>query len=140
MNVAGSHVAIVTGGATGIGGAIARRLAADGARVLIADINGELAAENADRIRSDGGTAVAIYADVADHSSIQAMIRDAVDRWGRLDILVNNAFPATEALLGGAEEVTEDQWVLGRSLLLDSLFFGANLSLLEDRWSVWGNV
>ena len=51
-----SRVAIVTGGATGLGGAIARRLAADGARVLIADINEELAASNVGRIEAAGGT------------------------------------------------------------------------------------
>ena len=58
--MAESRVAIVTGGATGIGGAIARRLAADGARVLIADINEELAASNVERIEAAGGTAAAI--------------------------------------------------------------------------------
>lgn len=140
MNAAGSRVAIVTGGATGIGGAIARRLAADGVRVLIADINDELATENADRIRSDGGTAVAIYADVADHSSIRAMISDAVDRWGRLDILVNNAFPAMEALPGGAEEVTEDQWDLGMALLVKALFLGAKHAVPEMRRIGGGNI
>ncbi|SVE05190.1 uncharacterized protein METZ01_LOCUS458044, partial [marine metagenome] len=59
-------VAIVTGGAMGIGGAISRRLAREGAKVLVADFNDEVAAENVERIRSAGGIAEAFHADVSE--------------------------------------------------------------------------
>ena len=134
------RVAIVTGGATGIGGAIARRLAADGERVLIADIADELSAANVAQIEADGGTAAAIHSDVSRHDDIREMIQDAVDRWGRLDILVNNAFPAMEALPGGVEEVTEEQWDFGMSLLVKALFLGAKYAVPEMRRIGGGNI
>ncbi len=134
------RVAIVTGGATGIGGAIARRLAADGDRVLIADTADDLAASNVARIEAEGGTAAAIHSDVSRHDDIREMIQDAVDRWGRLDILVNNAFPAMEALPGGVEEVTEEQWDFGMSLLVKALFLGGKYAVPEMRRVGGGNI
>ncbi len=134
------RVAIVTGGATGIGGAIARRLAADGERVLIADIADDLAASNVARIEAEGGTAAAIHSDVSRHDDIREMIQDAVDRWGRLDILVSNAFPAMEALPGGVEEVTEEQWDFGMSLLVKALFLGGKYAVPEMRRVGGGNI
>jgi len=78
------RVAIVTGGALGIGGATARRLAEEGARVLIADVNIEVADQNASTIRAAGGTAEALRTDVSVHGDVRAMVAHAVDRWGRL--------------------------------------------------------
>ena len=86
------QVAIVTGGATGIGGATARVLARRGAKVLIADIDEETAATNVQSILDANGTAVSIRVDVSKADDSQRMVREAVDRWGRIDILVQNAF------------------------------------------------
>jgi len=138
--MAESRVAIVTGGATGIGGAIARRLAADGERVLIADIADDLSASNVAQIEAAGGTAAAIHSDVSRHDDIREMVQHAVERWGRLDILVNNAFPAMEALPGGVEEVTEEQWDFGMSLLVKALFLGAKYAVPEMRRVGGGNI
>ena len=91
------RVAIVTGGAQGIGGATARRLAEQGARVLIADIDMEVGESNVATIRRAGGTVDLVRADVGKAQDIEAMVRKAVDLWGRLDILVNNAFDAGSA-------------------------------------------
>src|SRR3954454_21365457 len=74
MDRLAGQVAIVTGGATGIGGATARRLAEEGARVLIADVNLQVANENVDRIKSAGGTAEVVTADVGRHADIKAMV------------------------------------------------------------------
>ncbi|MDP2950416.1 MAG: SDR family NAD(P)-dependent oxidoreductase, partial [Chloroflexota bacterium] len=68
------QIAIVTGGAWGIGGASARRLAEDGAQVLIADVDLEGAKANAQRIRKAGGVAEAVRADVGRSADIQAMV------------------------------------------------------------------
>ncbi|MCL5264791.1 MAG: 3-oxoacyl-ACP reductase FabG [Chloroflexi bacterium] len=84
-------VAIVTGSAQGIGKAYAKRLAAEGARVVVADIAFAQAAETAAEIRASGGEAMAVNVDVTDEASTTAMARDTVDRYGALDILVNNA-------------------------------------------------
>ena len=86
------QVAIVTGGGQGIGGSCARRLAEEGAQVLIADIDAATAAANVAGIRAWGGTADSINADLSCHEDIKSMIDHAVQLWGRLDILVNNAY------------------------------------------------
>src|ERR671925_451594 len=91
-------VAIVTGGALGIGGATARRLATDGARVLIADVEEAAAGSNVQRIRDDGGTA----------DGVRGMVERAVDLWGRLDIVVNNAYSG--GMRGDAVELGEESW------------------------------
>ena len=81
-------VAVVTGGAQGIGEAIARAYAAEGARVVVADV----ATDKAEALARDlGGGAGAVHLDVGRQSSIDAMVKAVVERQGRIDILVNNA-------------------------------------------------
>src|SRR5215204_2186440 len=92
MSSVQGKVAIVTGGGMGIGGATARRLAKEGAKVLIADANLDAAKENVDRIRTAGGVAIGEQFDVAQQDDVRGMVERAVSEWGRLDILVNNAF------------------------------------------------
>ena len=88
MRLAGK-VAIITGGARHIGGAYARRIAAEGAAVVIADIlDGKPVANE---IRSQGGEALAVAADVSSEKDTKLMAEAAVKAFGRIDILVNNA-------------------------------------------------
>jgi NAD(P)-dependent dehydrogenase (short-subunit alcohol dehydrogenase family) len=84
-------VAIVTGAAQGIGEAYARALARDGASVVVADLNAELGEQVAKQITADGGTAVCTKVDVADPAATTAMAESTVDRFGGVDLLVNNA-------------------------------------------------
>jgi 3-oxoacyl-[acyl-carrier protein] reductase len=83
-----SKTALVTGAARGIGLAIASRLAADGARVALLDLDGAAADAAAKRI---GGGAIALAADVTKASEVESAVSRVVQEWGRLDILVNNA-------------------------------------------------
>ena len=87
-----TRVAIVTGAAQGIGRAIAHVLAQEGARVVIADINGEGAEKVAGEIMSLGSQAVAIKTDVSKDEEVAQLVRKTVDEFTRIDILVNNAF------------------------------------------------
>lgn len=85
------RVAIVTGGAQGIGAACAKALAEEGARVVVADLNELGATALAKEIAAAGGTALATRADIAVKAEVEAMVRFAVDHFGRLDILIANA-------------------------------------------------
>ncbi|WP_419844978.1 SDR family NAD(P)-dependent oxidoreductase [Candidatus Poriferisocius sp.] len=85
------RVAIVTGGGSGIGAAVSRRLAADGAAVAVLDLNDEWATATATAIEADGGSAIAIACDVADRTSIESGVDETVQKLGRPTILINNA-------------------------------------------------
>ena len=84
-------VAIVTGAGQGLGRAYAEALAAEGGSVVIAEINEGNAKDTAEAITAAGGTAVAVRTDVTDPDSCAAMVQAAVDQFGTVDILVNNA-------------------------------------------------
>src|SRR3546814_21023008 len=84
-------VALVTGAGSGVGAGIARLFAAEGGRVILADIDGEAAAAVAAAIERAGGAAVGLKADVTSRADVAAMMGAALDAYGRLDVLVNNA-------------------------------------------------
>jgi NAD(P)-dependent dehydrogenase (short-subunit alcohol dehydrogenase family) len=85
------RVGIVTGAARGIGAAIAERLAADGLAVCVADLDGAAAERQAERIAAQGGVALACQMDVTQPPSTRAMVDAVMARFGRIDVLVNNA-------------------------------------------------
>jgi len=85
------RAAIITGGAGGLGTPIAHGLIVSGASVIIADRDLDRAESLAGELRAAGGDAVAVHVDVLDEASVDAMVRRAVDQWGRLDILINTA-------------------------------------------------
>ncbi|MEO9778880.1 MAG: SDR family oxidoreductase [Sedimentitalea sp.] len=97
--------AIVTGGASGFGAGIVRKFCAEGARVMIADINGDAASDLATEI---GDLAVAQAVDVADGTSVDAMATGALERFGQVDILVNNA--GVTHLPAPMEDISEDDF------------------------------
>ncbi len=87
------RVAVVTGAGDGIGRGIARRLAAEGARVVVADFNQETGPRVAGELRDElGADAVFVHTDVRSQPDVMAMVDAARDRWGTVDILVNNAW------------------------------------------------
>jgi NAD(P)-dependent dehydrogenase (short-subunit alcohol dehydrogenase family) len=112
-------VAVVTGGASGIGAATVRRFIAEGARVVIADLQGEVAADLA---RSLGPDAMPFPCNVVHESEVAAAIQAAVDRWGRLDILFNNA--GFGGVMGPIEDTTVDEYEMTMNVLLRSVFLG----------------
>lgn len=84
-------VAVVTGAGSGFGEGIAKRFAGEGARVIAVDIHGDAAGRVVEEIESSGGTAKAVTADVSKGDDVARMITTAVDEFGALDVLVNNA-------------------------------------------------
>lgn len=86
------QTAIVTGAASGIGLAIAQRLASEGARLLIADLNAESIDKAVEAVKQAGAPdAAGAVCDVADEAAVEAAVKAALDRFGRLDVIVNNA-------------------------------------------------
>jgi 3-oxoacyl-[acyl-carrier protein] reductase len=84
-------VGLVTGAGSGIGRASAERFAREGALVVVVDLDAESAVATAAAIEAGGGEALAVPTDVADNDAVEAMTRAALDRFGRVDVLVNNA-------------------------------------------------
>src|SRR5437016_177434 len=82
---------LITGGASGLGGACAQLLAQQGAKVAIADLNGELGEELAARLKAAGNTAIFVKTNVTEEESMQAAVRAAVEAFGSLHVLVNCA-------------------------------------------------
>jgi NAD(P)-dependent dehydrogenase (short-subunit alcohol dehydrogenase family) len=100
-------VAIVTGGGGGIGGATARALAREGASVLVVDVNADAADSVAQGIRDASGVAESFRADLSEERDVEAVIADVVKRFGRLDVLHNNAALTDSDFLSADTAVTE---------------------------------
>lgn len=120
--------AVVTGGAMGIGQAIAFRLAEAGAGVMITDIAVEAAKQTAEQIRATGGKARAVLADVGSADDARKVVQAAVEAFGRLDILVNNAgvYPWSPAL-----EITPEMWDKTHNVNLKGMFFWSQIAAVE---------
>ncbi len=134
------RVAIVTGGAMGIGGGVARRLAADGASVVIADVEVDVASENAERIEQAGGRAIVIEANVAEDEDAQRIIDRALDEWGRLDILINNAFNPVPDTEGSVEDVPEPAWDAGIAGLVKPIYLAMRYAVPQLRDAGGGSI
>jgi len=100
-------VALVTGGAQGIGKAIALLLASHGADVAVWDINLEKAQETASEIQGLGTRSLAMKVNVADYREVEQMVEAIVGQWGRIDILINNAGITRDRLI---LRMTEEDW------------------------------
>ncbi|MCZ6539794.1 MAG: SDR family oxidoreductase [Chloroflexi bacterium] len=137
------QVAIITGGALGIGGATARKLASEGASIFIADFDDAAAAANVGRIEQAGGTASASHIDVSQSADIARMVNEAVDRYGRVDILIQNAFGVVAGesrIHGSAITVEEDDWDYGLDVLLKALYLGAKHVIPHMKAAGGGNI
>ena len=99
--------AIVTGAGEGIGEAIAKELASNGAKVACVDFNEESGNSTAKSINESGGEAVFIKTDISDPNQVKSMISDSLGFLGSIDILVNNA---AKFIFGAVEDVSQDQW------------------------------
>lgn len=107
MGTIDNRIVIVTGGAGGIGAAIAQRFANEGAKLAIADIDADAAKTTVAAIAANGADAIPIATDVTQKNSVVTMVKATLDRWGRIDILVNVA--------GGADrkpvvDMTAQDW------------------------------
>jgi NAD(P)-dependent dehydrogenase (short-subunit alcohol dehydrogenase family) len=115
------RVAIVTGGAKGMGSGIALKFAAEGCVVAVVDIDIKEAENTVAAIKKKGGKALAIYCDVTVEKQVKATVELVVKKYGKIDILINNAGGAH--IQAPIEELTEEQWDKVMDLNLKSHFF-----------------
>jgi 3-oxoacyl-[acyl-carrier protein] reductase len=134
----GGAVALVTGAARNIGRAIALELAAAGAAVIVNAKTSQVEAQGvADEIEASGGRATVMIADVTDPAAVAAMIAETVERYGRLDVLVNNAAVRDESLFG---DMTFARWHAVLAVVLDGAFLCTQSALPHLRASGRGAV
>ncbi|GAA2907096.1 glucose 1-dehydrogenase [Streptosporangium fragile] len=120
------RTALVTGAGSGIGRGIARRLAAEGARVACVDVKHDLADETVALITGEGGRALALSADVRDRAEVSAALEATAEAFGGLDYLVNNAGLVTMSSL---EELTDEEWDLVLDVNLKGVYIVTQLAL-----------
>ena len=129
--------AVVTGAASGIGAASALRFAAEGARVIVADIRLALAEEVASEIIARGGIASAVEVDVRHADAVEQMIERCVALYGRIDVLFNNAGTLRP---GTAVELSLKDWDLVMAVNVRSVFLGAKFAIPHMRSQGSGSI
>ena len=113
------RIAIVTGAASGLGKAIATTYAKEGAKVVVADLDGKAAEAAAEALRADGAEAMAVAADVTDEAAVDAAVARVVEAWGGVDILVSNA---GIQIVHPLEEFSYAEWKKMLAIHLDGAF------------------
>jgi 3-oxoacyl-[acyl-carrier protein] reductase len=130
-------VAIITGSARGLGAATARRLAQEGAKVVITDIQGELAQATAAALRAEGHAAHCVIADVTRSADVQRLVDETVATFGGVHILVNNAgFPRDKYLV----KMSEEDWDLVMGVMLKGAFLASKAVMPRLIEQGWGRV
>ena len=131
------RVALITGAGRGMGRASAERIAADGARVVVNDLDEARAAEVADRLVSEGAEAVGVAADVSDAVDVSRLVDTTSERFGGVDILVNNAGVLRRT---GILALDEDEWDLVLDVNLKGTYLCTRAVLPAMKEAGWGRV
>jgi 3-oxoacyl-[acyl-carrier protein] reductase len=136
------RVAIVTGGAHGIGRVYALRLASEGAAVVIADLDEPGAQAVVDEIEATGGRGLAVRCDISDEEAVDAMVAAAVATYGRLDILINNAsmFSVVPMSRVGFEEISRDEWSKMMDVNVAGTWLACKAAVPQMRTNGYGKI
>lgn len=119
-------VALITGAASGQGRAAAGLFAAHGARIVVADVDDDGSKETVELIEAEGGEAVAVHADVSLKDDAEGMVASAIDTFGRLDVLYNNA---AVQMSGTLEQCTEEEWDVTVATNLTAVFWACRRAI-----------
>ncbi len=136
MPLAG-RVAVITGAGSGIGEATARRFASEGAIVVVNDVDVERARRVVSEIQKDGGSGLAVAADVTKRDEVETMVTRVVTEFKRLDILINNAGINRDAM---SHKMSEEQWDQVLAVNLKGTFLCAQAALVRMRERNWGRL
>lgn len=130
-------VAIVTGSARGLGAATARRLAEEGAKVVITDINAELAQATAGALEADGLAVHCVVGDITKGADVQRLVEETVAHFGGVHILVNNAGAPRDKYL---VKMSEDDWDFVMAVMLKGAFLATKAVMPHFIEQGWGRV
>ena len=134
-----NKIVIITGAGSGIGKATAMHFAHHGAKVVVSDINLESAKKVADEIVTNGGQSLPIKTDVTNFEEVENLIRQTVDTFGQLDVMVNNAGIGPKKLLKTAE-YTLDDWDSVIAVNQTGVFYCMKLALVQMTKQGFGNI
>ena len=136
------RVAIITGGGHGIGKAYAVRLAAEGAKVVIAEVDGEAASTLAAELTAQGHHAIAVQTDVANEASVTNMAQQAVAIFGRIDVLVNNAaiFATVPMSRSPFDQISVDEWDRMMSVNVKGTWLASRAVVPQMRLQAYGKI
>lgn len=130
-------VAIITGAASGQGQAAARLFCREGAKVVVADMDANGGQETVSEIKASGGEATFVEVDVSKMADLQRMVKAAIDTYGKLNVLYNNAGFAG---IGGLEEITEEQWDRTLNVMSKGAFFATKFAVPEIKKAGGGSI
>ncbi len=130
-------VAIVTGGANGIGEGVAIKFAQEGAKVVLCDLNEEEVKKAEKAIKDQGGTVLGVVANVTDKAEVEAMVQKAVEAFGTVDILINNAGITRDAIF---HRMTEAQWDQVFDVNLKGVFYCTQAVVQMMREKGYGKI
>jgi NAD(P)-dependent dehydrogenase (short-subunit alcohol dehydrogenase family) len=137
LNRLEDKIAIVTGGASGIGFATAQIFAAEGAKVVIADINEPRGRAAKEHLAALGHEAIFIRTDISDETQVKNLVAQTIGTYGRLDIVFNNAGIGSP---GPAHETTLDEWRKVLNINLDGIFLVAKHAILQMKEDGGGSI
>ena len=132
-----NKVALISGGARGMGAVEAKMFAQEGAKVVIGDVLDEDGKQTEAEINEAGGECVFVHLDVTDETAWQDAVAAVVDRFGKLDILVNNAGIAR---INNVEDTTSDEWDLVMDINAKGVFLGTKAAIPEIRKAGGGSI
>ena len=133
-------VAIVTGAATGIGRSIAYNYAKEGVKVVVADIDDYGGKETVEMIKKENGESIFVHTDISENEQLESMLKICLERYGKIDILVNNAYSTVfKELL----ETSEEDWDYTMDVCLKGVFLASKLvipEMIKNRGGVIINI
>ena len=140
MGVLDNKIAIITGAATGIGRASAVLFAQAGARLVVTDVRSDELKHTVDAVGRVGGEVVPVTADLAQPDACAAVVDAAVSRWGRLDVLFNNAGVGTMVVGGTVETIPLDKWDLALDVNVRAMYLVSRAAVPAMRASGGGSI
>ena len=140
MALLSDKVCVITGAGSGVGRSSAQLFASEGARIVVADVRDDWAADTVALIEEAGGAAIAAHCDVSDESQVEALVATAVATWGRLDVMHNNAGVSTPKPGLSFVDHTAADWERLIGINLMGMVHGCRAAVLQFRRQGGGGV